>query len=53
MRNLLVAAAIIAMGTAVGGEQRFFQEPPTEVGVIPREYAAAKVGIPETMNLAS
>lgn len=54
MRNLLVAAAAIVVGTAVGAEQMFFQQPPTEVGIIPREYTEVKVvKQPEAMNLAS
>ena len=54
MRNLLVAAtAAIVVGTATGAEQTFFQQPPTEVGIIPSEYSDVKVVKPEAMNLAS
>ena len=54
MRNLLVAAAAMVVGTAVGAEQMFFQQPPTEMGIIPREYSDVKVvKQPEAMILVS
>jgi len=53
MRNLLVAIAGTFVGTAAGAEQRFFQQPPTELGIIPKEYTNVKLSKPEPMNLAS
>jgi hypothetical protein len=53
MRNLLVALAGTFIGTAAGAEQKFFQHPPTELGIIPKEYTNFKPVKPKPMNLAS